>query len=98
MLFIGAAIFPVVNSTENNGNSLISNEVNNNDCCCESNHIYGMEHSKKRTTNVLPGPWINGVPDSFSWKDFGGQDWTTSAKNQYSPKAVSYTHLRAHET
>jgi len=33
--------------------------------------------------NIIFESTIKGVPDYFSWKNFGSQDWTSPAKNQY---------------
>jgi subtilisin family serine protease len=37
-------------------------------------------------TNIARLQTISGLPDYFNWKDFGGQDWTTPAKDQSDPQ------------
>lgn len=62
----------------------------NNDCGCSSNGFIN-EYSFKRDipkdkNYIAPKQTINGLPDYFNWKNFGGQDWTTSAKAQSVPQ------------
>jgi len=83
-LLIGTTSLPLVSSTMINNNQIL-NKTFVDDCGCDSNRRYGMELSKKSSNNDPPAPWITGVPDYFSWKDFGGQDWTTPAKDQNYP-------------
>ncbi len=85
MLLIGTFI-PVVNSSDQ-----ISNQILNDDGCgCYSNidsgHGIISKNILEQKDYSIQIQNINGVPDYFNWKDFGGQDWTTTAKNQYMPK------------
>jgi len=90
MLLIGTAI-PIVNSADKNVSSQISNEgYFVDECGCGSNSGSGIGIMKKSIPQdpnyIAPKQTIMGVPDYFNWKDFGGQDWTTPAKNQVVPK------------
>ena len=98
MLLI-TTIVPIVSSIGSNieknaNNELISNEIIPDDNCgCGPN-----SHNKARNLDKIkyykpsdqkdasPKPIImDDLPDYFSWRDYEGKDWTTSAKNQLWP-------------
>jgi hypothetical protein len=77
MILIGTIILPLVSSKD---------EYVNDDCGCYYYIMNTSEFFKKSIPQdpdyEKPIPIIKGVPDYFNWKDFGGQDWTTPAKDQ----------------
>ena len=81
-LLISTTILPIAISEEKNDKNQISNETYVDDCGCNSNYGISSNIIKKFDKNIHPDLLINGVPDYFNWKDFGGQDWTTTAKDQ----------------
>jgi len=89
MLLIGTTL-TTANSADKNVSSQISNEgYVVDECGGGSNSGSGIGIMKKSTPQdpnyIAPKQTIMGVPDYLNWKDFGGQDWTTTAKNQYYP-------------
>jgi len=83
-LLIGTFI-PIVNSS-----NLITYQKYNNECRCDLDIGSGVGVIKKEILKdpnyEVPIQNINGVPDYFNWKEFGGQDWTTIAKHQSEPQ------------
>ena len=69
---------------------IAADENVNEDCGCSSNigsYIGIIKKIRIKDPNyVAPKQTINGLPDYFNWKDFGGQDWTTPAKDQSEPQ------------
>ena len=81
-LLISTTILSIASSEEKNDNRIISNEAYVDDRGCDSISLI----SRKVTNNIdPPSLTIESVPDYFNWRDFGWQDWTTYAKNQYYP-------------
>ena len=82
MLLIGTLI-PIVNSS----NQIANERYNYGECRCDSDIGNGIEivqnNNLEKPEYFTQNLDINGVPDYFNWKDFGGKDWTTPAKNQY---------------
>jgi hypothetical protein len=86
-LFIGTTALPLLNSVDKNDIIWLSNEEYYNDYLCGSNSGSVIELIKTSSKyNSPPDLKITSVPDYFNWKDFGGQDWTTPAKDQAYPK------------
>ncbi len=95
MLLIATAL-PVVGSIDryiekNDNNKNISDEIFlDDDCGCGPNSDSRIRNSKaikyykpNNPKYASPKPTImEGLPDYFSWTDYEGKDWTTSAKNQ----------------
>ncbi|MCK5261678.1 MAG: hypothetical protein KAJ44_05820 [Thermoplasmatales archaeon] len=84
MLLI-ATVLPVVSSTDKNDGSRMSDE-SYDDCGCGTRFPVKINSLVSLDPNYVSSkPTIMDTPHYFSWKDFGGQDWTTSAKHQLIP-------------
>jgi len=91
MLLIAAAVLPIVNSEDKN----IKNTMIEDNCeCINSNYPVGG-YFNYPGTNIQIEPispdltsqiTILDNPEYFSWLDFEGEDWTTSAKSQSYPR------------
>ena len=86
MLLIVTTFLPLLNSADKNDIIWPSNEEYYDDYLCGSKNGIEIELIKMSSSyNGPPDLKITSVPDYFNWKDFGGQDWTTPAKNQHYP-------------
>jgi cathepsin X len=82
------SVLPLVRSTDENGSGQLaySHAVDERCGCGTSFPVKSKSPAQLdlRYTSVKPA--IMNTLDYFSWKDFGGQDWTTAAKDQLNPQ------------
>lgn len=79
-------ILPAVSSTDQNNSSRMPDGSFVDDCGCGEFPVKINPLASIDSNYASSKPIIVGTPQYFSWKDFGGQDWTTSAKHQLIPK------------
>jgi C1A family cysteine protease len=83
LLLMGTTV-PLISSAYGDNHSVLANGIiEEEDCGCESDQIHPYQISADDTIGQSPKPAIaDDLPLYFSWKDFDGVDWTTTAKDQ----------------
>jgi hypothetical protein len=108
-LLIGTAILPIVSSENKSIDNNVIKELFIDEeygCNSKKNDEYGFNKFFNHPgLNILPEnilqndifsiPTIVDLPEYFNWMDYEGQDWTTSAKNQWYPNPCGSCFIQA---